>query len=301
MPKQSFTKFKLSSWSRQSKKSKDPSFVSKETAAEISGPTRRFQYPSNTSYTRGSAPFVSLIDLLYAITWKCKPCIVASLPRQEPLAEILQDIIIVPVLPIEQYLLSLGMLSSDEGIDLDTFKTLQQISAAKTNMSELTLESRRITSHAIYLVNHRLVSIFAGANRSEDPSHDLYAAFGASCLLYLYLMVREIPRRAGIHCPIRQLLRTLLYDIFTIHPITHPMLQVVAWMGFLGVAASPPEEGDTYFIDLLVLASVYLKVKDEKDLRSRLQDILWIDDICDRYLAIVWAEMGYSHEEGTAL
>ncbi|RDW81854.1 hypothetical protein BP6252_02966 [Coleophoma cylindrospora] len=421
-PKQSYTKFKLSSWSRKSKKSKDPSFVSKETATEISGPVRRLQEVQlllnhyNTSYTinsfalnsegtwisftfmdpallnatlglvaihrnllishseatealvykglaiqainrrfssrvkpandenlgvvallvkfetlrersdaskahmQGLVEMIKIrgglrcithnpvlvrvlmwIDLLYATTWKFKPCIVASLPRQEPLAEILQDIVDVPVSPIEQYILSLGMFSFNEGIDFDTFKTVQQISAAKTNMSELALESRKITSHAIYLVNHRLVSSFADAIPSWDPSHDLYTAFWASSLLYLYLMVREIPRRGGIHWPIKQLLRTLLSDTFTIKPITHPMLQVVAWIGFLGVAASPPEEGDTYFIDLLVLASVYLKVKDEKDLKSKLQGVLWIDDICDRYLAIVWAEMGYSHKEGTVL
>lgn len=241
------------------------------------------------------------IDLLYATMWGSKPCIVPNQPHPGPLAVILEDITF-KYLPIAQYTAGPTMLSLNEHINLDVWETLQQVSAAKAKASELSLEKRKTISHVIYLVNHRLLMDLPKFNSCGASS--LYEAFWVAAILYLHLIIREIPRMARIHLPLTERLRLSVKRAFATQVIEGQILGFVVWMIFLGAAASPPGESSDYFINLLALISKTLGIQDKDQLRNRLRELAWFDDISDRYLAIVWAEMAatsWKREIGTTL
>jgi hypothetical protein len=183
------------------------------------------------------------------------------------------------------------MFDGHELIDFDILETLQQISIAKANASELTLAERQTASHVIYLVNHRLLMEVSDVHDSEAPGIDFHQAFWVAALLYLHLIVREIPRRARIHHPLVKKLQILINSQFPGRLVEGSVLQCAIWIVFLGAAASPPEENGNYFISLLVLISDHLGITEQGGLKKHLREVVWIDDICDRYLSIVWAEM----------
>jgi hypothetical protein len=183
------------------------------------------------------------------------------------------------------------MFGCDDFIDFDTLETLRQISVAKENASELTLGERQTVSHAIYLVNHRLLTEISDIVSSESSSLALYQAFWVAAVLYLYLMIREIPRGARIFSPLTEKLRRLLKHRLTGQPIEGPALELAIWIVFLGATASPAEGGDNYFIQLLAFILEHLGLQEEDELRERLKKIIWVDDICNRYLSIMLAEM----------
>ncbi|OBT94644.1 hypothetical protein VE01_07982 [Pseudogymnoascus verrucosus] len=228
------------------------------------------------------------IDLLYATMWGSKPCIAPNQLHPGPLAVILEDIAI-KYLPIAQYKEGPSMFSLNEHINFDVWETLQQISAAKAKASELSLEERKTISHVIYLVNHRLLMDLAKCNSCEASS--LYKAFSVAAILYLHLIIREIPRMARIHLPLTERLRLFVKCAFTTQVIEGQVLGFVVWMIFLGAAASPPGESSDYFINLLALILETLGIQDKDQLRNQLRELAWFDDISDRYLTIVWAEM----------
>jgi hypothetical protein len=182
------------------------------------------------------------------------------------------------------------MFGCDDFIDFDTLETLRQISVAKENASELILGERQTVSHAIYLVNHRLLTEISDIGSSESSSLALYQAFWVAAVLYLYLMIREIPRGASIFFPLTEKLRGLLKHRLTGQPIEGPALELAMWIVFLGATASPAE-GDNYFIQLLAFILEHLGLQEEDELRERLKKIIWVDDICNRYLSIMLAEM----------
>lgn len=224
------------------------------------------------------------IDLLYATMWGSKPCIAPNQLHPGPLAVILEGIAI-KYLPKE----GPSMSSLNEHIDFDVWETLQQISAAKAKASELSLEERKTISHVIYLVNHRLLMDLPEFNSCEASS--LYKAFWVAAILYLHLIIREIPRMARIHLPLTERLRLSVKRAFNTQVVEGQILEFVIWMIFLGAAASPLGESSDYFINLLALISKTLGIHDKDQLRNRLKELAWFDDISDRYLAIVWAEM----------
>jgi hypothetical protein len=181
------------------------------------------------------------------------------------------------------------MFSLNTHINFDVWETLQQITVAKAKASELSLEERKTISHVIYLLNHRLLMGLPKSNSCEASS--LYKAFSVAAILYLHLIIREIPRMARIHLPLTKRLQLSVKRAFSTQIIEGEILGFVVWMIFLGAAASPPGESSDYFINLLALVSKTLGIQDEHQLRNRLRELVWFDDICDRYLAIVWAEM----------
>jgi hypothetical protein len=241
------------------------------------------------------------IDLLYATMWGSKPCIVPNQLHPGPLAVILEDITF-KYLPIAQFIEGPRIFSLDEHINFDVWETLQQISAAKAKASELSLEERKTISHVIYLVNHRLLRDLPKFNSCEASS--LYKAFWVAAILYLHLIIREIPRMARIHLPLTKRLQLSVKRAFSTQVIEGQILGFVVWVIFLGAAASPLGESSDYFINLLSLISKTLGIQDEDQLRNRLRELVWFDDICDGYLAIVWAEMAgtsWKKEIGTTL
>jgi hypothetical protein len=225
------------------------------------------------------------IDLLYATRWGSNPCIVPDQPCHGPLAVILEDITF-KYLPIAKYIECPSMFSLNEHINFDVWETLQQISAAKGRANELSLEERMTVSQVIYLVNYRLVLKF---NSCEASS--LYKAFWVAAILYLHLIIREVPRRARIHLPLTENLQLSVKRAISSQIIEGQILGFVLWIIFLGAAASPSGESSDYFINLLAQISKNLGIRDEDQLRNRLREVVWFDDICDRYLAIVWVEM----------
>jgi hypothetical protein len=241
------------------------------------------------------------IDLLYATRWGSKPCIVPNQLHHGPLAVILEDITF-KYLPIAQHIEGPSTFSLNEHINFDVWETLQQISAAKAKASELSLEERKSVSQVIYLVNHRLVLDLPKFNSCKASS--LYKAFWVAAILYLDLIIREIPRRARIHLPLTEKLQLSVKRAFSSQVIEGQILGFVVWTIFLGAAASPPGESSDYFINLLALISKNLGIQDEDQLRNRLREVVWFGDICDRYLAIVWVEMAaalWNKEIGTML
>jgi hypothetical protein len=119
----------------------------------------------------------------------------------------------------------------------------------------------------------------------------LYKAFWVAAILYLHLIIREIPRMARIHLPLTKRLQLSVKRAFSTQVIEGQTLGFVIWVIFLGAAASPPGECSDYFINLLSQISKTLGIQDENQLRNRLRELVWFDDICDQYLATVWVEM----------
>jgi hypothetical protein len=228
------------------------------------------------------------IDLLYATRWGSNPCIVLDQPYHGPLAVILEDITF-KYLPIAKYIEGPSMFSLHEHINVDVWETLQQISAAKGKANELSLEERKTVSQVIYLANYRLILDLPKFNSCKASS--LYKAFWVAATLYLHLILREIPRRARIHLPLTENLQLSVKRAFSSQVIEGQILGFFLWTIFLGAAASPPGESNDYFINLLAQISKSLGIQDEDQLRNRLREVVWFDDICDRYLDIVWVEM----------
>ena len=235
------------------------------------------------------------VDLLYTTRWGCKPCMVPIQSHQGPLASILREIAAVSTLIP-------GVLNSDGLIDFDTLETLQQISIAKANAAGLTLEERKTVSQVIYLVNHRLLTEVSDINDDVVSGFELCEAFWVAAVLYLHLMIREIPRRARIHYPLTKKLRVIINSKFSGQLVEGAALEYAIWIIFLGAAASPPEEDDSYFINLLMLISENLGIKEQGGLKARLRNVVWIDEICDPYLKVIWADLKkVAIREGTPL
>lgn len=228
---------------------------------------------------------------MYATRWGTKPCIVPIEPHKGPLASILDEVTTVSALSLSKYILSPGLFDGDGLIDFDILETLQQISIAKANAVKLSLAERKIVSQVIYLTNHRLLMEISGVNFKKAAGFDLYQAFWVASTLYLHLMVREIPRRARVHYPLTEKLRILMNSNFTGQLFEGSALECAIWIVFLGAAAKPPEESGNYFVNLLALITEHLGIKEEDELKKRLREVVWIDEICDMYLSSVWAEM----------
>ena len=62
------------------------------------------------------------------------------------------------------------------------------------------------------------------------------------------------------------------------------------WIVFLGAVASPLESNN-YFVDQLVPMLKRLGIRDKHQLRKQLEEIVWMGNMCDQYLAIVWAKL----------
>jgi galactitol-specific phosphotransferase system IIC component len=124
------------------------------------------------------------------------------------------------------------MFSLNEHINLDVWETTQQISAAKAKASELSLEERKTVSHVIYLVNHRLLMDLPKLSSCEVSS--LYKAFWVAAILYLHLIIREIPRMARIHLPLTERLQLSVKRAFATQAIEGDILGFVVWIIFLG-------------------------------------------------------------------
>jgi hypothetical protein len=231
------------------------------------------------------------VDLLYCTRWGCQPCLVAFQPHEGPLATILKNISTIFTLSLSKYMSSSSILGDDELIDFDTLETLQQISIAKDNTTKLTLNERKTVSHVIYLINHRLLMELSSGNDNRSSSSHLYLAFRVAAVLYLHLMIREIPSNAQLHYPLTKKLRVLIGNKFSGRLVESAVSKYAIWVIFLGAVATPPEESDNYFADLLSIILENLGIEEESGLRRRLRDVVWIGDICDGLLSMVWARM----------
>lgn len=192
------------------------------------------------------------------------------------------------------------MFGGDELIDFDTLETLQQISIAKVNKAVLTLAERKTVSHVIYLINHRLLMELSSGTDDRPSSSHLYSAFRVAAVLYLHLMIRDIPSNAQLHYALTKKLRVLIGNKFSGRLVESAVSKYAIWVIFLGAVSSPPET-DSYFTDLLGIISENLGINEESRLRRRLRDVVWIDDTCDRFLSMVWACMGMAKATGNAV
>jgi Fungal specific transcription factor domain len=182
-------------------------------------------------------------------------------------------------------------------------ESLRRITAAITS-PDLGLADREAVSNQIYLaeffllssdVSLPLPSAISLATFSFGVNLDL--SFRITALLYLHIIIREIPPTAKMHHnPISNLASVLESFSPFLPDLGDPdsqssQLELLAWMMFIGALAAEERAERSVFVGTLSTICATLFITTREDLQSRLQRIMWRADLCDGFLEGLWGEL----------
>jgi hypothetical protein len=192
----------------------------------------------------------------------------------------------------------------------DVFEMLRRISRAITG--SLSPPERLAVSNQIYLLENTLLS---SPNVSEIHEFsdlrieiqqtldfgleaDLSEPFRIAALLYIHVILRELPRTARMHRKLVSSLRLNLEErsATRLSSKSQHTLEILAWICFIGgIAASGPLER-YYFVTLLNQICGGLNINSKAALWEVLRGVLWRDDVCEGYFAGFWEEVTLLYE-----
>jgi hypothetical protein len=161
-------------------------------------------------------------------------------------------------------------------------QTLRKLSFT-IDLRDLTLGDKKSLSQSIYVTERRLLTLESTHLDFYTTSSSLHYAMTVSALLYLQMMIREIPSMCKVH----ERLVTKLDDFLAHRKQTHSNshhpedIDIILWVRFVQAAASPTRER--------CLALVEQKVSREI-LRERLRKVLWRNKLCDQTYERIWRE-----------
>lgn len=146
---------------------------------------------------------------------------------------------------------------------------------------------------------------------SQSTHEMLMTAFHIASLLYLHLIIRELPNPALLHRRLLSHLTTLINNISirlsistplseldpSLHPesstphFTKEELDILLWIVFVGVAASSDRDSRITFVMAVRGAEPELIWCGVEDVAMRLEGVIWRRERCEEFLGACWGEM----------
>jgi hypothetical protein len=186
-------------------------------------------------------------------------------------------------------------------------ESLRRITTAITS-PDLGLADREAVSNRIYHAEFFLLSdVPSSLPSAPNPTAfsfgiNLDLAFRIAALLYLHIIIREIPYTAKMHHNSISNLASVLEPFAPFMPgLEEPValgldsqssqLELLAWMMFIGALAAEERTERSAFVGMLSTVCATLFITTREDLQSRLQRIMWRAGLCDDFLERLWGEV----------
>jgi hypothetical protein len=165
----------------------------------------------------------------------------------------------------------------------DTFQFIYVISSSM-DTPNLLLSSKKILSEALYTAEHRLLSLEQNSFSSSKPRNQISSlahAFAVAALLYLQIVIREIPVTSKVHHRLVSKLHVFReeYNVEWVDYNGSAYENVLLWVMFVGTMASLGDER----WDGFCLGTT------KEDVREKLRSIAWRDRKCDPILDQIWS------------
>jgi hypothetical protein len=131
---------------------------------------------------------------------------------------------------------------------------------------------------------------------------NLDLAFHIAALLYLHIIIRELPHTAKMHHNALSHLASVLESFSPfISNLQEPAVQdpdtqssrveLLAWVIFMGALAAEKRAERGTFVGMLQTVCATAHITTLEDIQSRLQRILWRAGVSEGFLEGLWGEM----------
>jgi len=184
----------------------------------------------------------------------------------------------------------------------EILQTLQTISVTIDN-PDLTVQDKKLLNEALYHTEYRLLSLELGqsnlaaetkiATSSQDIMLlELSHAFTIAALLYLQIVIRELPTMSKVYHRLASILDGFgreydgLWD--EDNSLETGYMDVALWIMFMRTVATPGREKEVWNGKMEDLGE---KERGIDWLRERLTRVAWRERICEGLLEGVWREM----------
>lgn len=175
---------------------------------------------------------------------------------------------------------------------------LRRISTAVAS-PDLSIADRAAVSNRIYILEHNLLSSQAATEVHdydlpyEVTETDLSEPFRIAALLYAHIILRELPHTAKMHSKLVSNLKFVLEEqsVALVHTTSRQTLELLAWIFFVGGAATADAGERRYFVTLLVRVCSGLGLEGRGDLKETLMSVVWLERVCEGYFSKLWKEM----------
>jgi len=167
----------------------------------------------------------------------------------------------------------------------EIFQALRLLSALMLK-EKASAEDQRIFARGLYIVEYKLLVVLDQTDPRDDDialdrnSH-IYGSCRLAAYLYIYMILRELPRTAEINYTLARRLRAVMErnkaDLLV---VWQDDLHMLFWISFMGALATFGSKDGSYFVDNLKRSKSRLGLESFDTFRDTLKQVLWTDDLC---------------------
>lgn len=241
---------------------------------------------------------VAWSDLCYCTSWDLSPNF--PILQTDKCSANLQKMVIILT---EKFLPNTSWYSPHDlfGEMADIFQVLRLLSAVMTSQ-KISQEVQSMFPRALYITEYRLLILLDQTDPRDDDiildrnSH-IYGSTRLAAYLYLYFVLRELPRTAQICSTLSRRMKRILsqVNISDLLSVWNDDLHLLQWIAFMGALSMEATMESGYWIDILRKSMVSMQLESESEFRNAIKEVLWIDDSdWDRKLSDIWKQVDHS-------
>lgn len=173
----------------------------------------------------------------------------------------------------------------------DIFQSIQIISSS-IDTPDLSLSSKKRLSETFYKVEHRLLFLEQSNYSSQEAksmASPLYQAFIIAALLYLQIVIREIPAMSKVNHSLISKIQVFLTSVIWNNYDEAPYEDMLLWVILVANMSSPRDKLWDGFWLVQKENGLDWERTPKESVRKRMESIAWRNRICDPFLDKIWS------------